>query len=95
MAKFSLGQIVATPAALRALEKSGESPLEFIARHARGDWGEFGGIEDAAMNDAAMLNGGRIFSSYKTKFGKLWVITTATDDEGNRESTCVLLPSDY
>ena len=38
--KFPMGQIVATPGALRALEESGQDPEEFIKRHAQGDWGE-------------------------------------------------------
>lgn len=38
--RFSLGRIVATPAALDALAEAGQQPLEFIQRHARGDWGD-------------------------------------------------------
>jgi hypothetical protein len=34
---FSLGQLVATPGALAALAKAGQTPLEFLARHVRGD----------------------------------------------------------
>src|SRR2546430_10584303 len=37
---FGLGQIVATPGALLALEKAGQSPGEFLARHHSGDWGD-------------------------------------------------------
>ena len=35
-----MGQIVATPGALEVLEASHQSPAEFLARHAKGDWGE-------------------------------------------------------
>jgi hypothetical protein len=35
--RFSLGEIVATPGALSVLEKSGQPPLLFLIRHARGD----------------------------------------------------------
>ncbi len=38
--KFSLGQIVATPGTLAALQQAGHTPLEFISRHVSGDWGE-------------------------------------------------------
>ena len=31
--KFPLGQVVATPAALTALESTGETPQVFLARH--------------------------------------------------------------
>jgi hypothetical protein len=37
---FSLGRIVVTPGALRAIEDSGQSPEEFLARHHSKDWGE-------------------------------------------------------
>src|ERR1039457_1141906 len=39
-ARFALGRIVATPGALGALEEAGQTPIEFLARHALGDWGE-------------------------------------------------------
>ena len=37
---FPLGQIVATPGALEALEASQQSPTEFLERHSKGNWGE-------------------------------------------------------
>ena len=37
MQLFTLGQVVATPGALAALEKTGQSPAEFLARHVQGD----------------------------------------------------------
>ena len=52
-AKFPLGQIVATPGALRALEESGQLPEEFINRHAQGDWGELC-AEDIEANERAL-----------------------------------------
>jgi hypothetical protein len=36
---FPLGQIVATPGALAALERAKQPPTCFLARHAIGDWG--------------------------------------------------------
>src|SRR5277367_3334263 len=35
---FDLGQLVATSGALAALEKSGQSPMNFLSRHLTGDW---------------------------------------------------------
>jgi hypothetical protein len=35
---FALGQVVATPGALAALEKAGQQPRGFLALHASGDW---------------------------------------------------------
>jgi hypothetical protein len=34
---FDLGQLVATPGALAALEKAGQNAMEFLSRHVRGD----------------------------------------------------------
>ena len=50
---FSLGQVVATPGALAALEKAGQTPLEFLARHVRGDWGELS-EEDCKENQFSL-----------------------------------------
>jgi len=38
---FPLGQVVATPGALRALEKAdNKRPMSFLDRHVNGDWGD-------------------------------------------------------
>jgi hypothetical protein len=88
--KFALGSLVATPAALEALATSGQSPAEFLSRHAAGDWGDVS-AGDARLNDAAVRDGERVLSAYRTAGGvKLWVIT-----EADRSSTCILLPSEY
>ena len=93
--KFELGQIVATPGALEALNAAGQGPGEFLRRHAYGDWGDLC-EEDRRLNDLAVRDGSRILSSYKTKDGaKLWIITEAQDDDGRRASSCVLLPDEY
>ena len=95
-ANFDLGQIVATPAGLEALEESGQRPLDFIARHARGDWGEELCEEDKRLNDQALVDGSRLLSAYKTRKGvKIWVITEAADDNGRRTASTILLPSEY
>ena len=49
---FDLGQLVATPGALAALEKSGETPMEFLSRHVRGDWGELPEEDKTRTNSA-------------------------------------------
>jgi len=92
--RFQLGRIVATPAALRALTDSQQEPLEFLRRHAACDWGDLG-PSDKRANFEAIEDGGRIFSAYHTRLNvKLWIITEA-ENEGRRDSTCLLLPSDY
>lgn len=90
MSKFRLGQLVATPGALRALEEAGEPPAHFLDRHLSGDWGEVCD-EDKRLNDEALVNGERLLSAYRTSKGeKLWIIT-----EADRSSTCILLPEEY
>jgi len=94
--KFSLGQVVATPGALEALNESNQSPWEFISRHASGDWGEELCDEDRELNEQALSDGSRLLSSYRTKASrKIWVITEAEDDSGQRAATTVLLPEEY
>ena len=87
---FALGQLVATPGALAAMEKSGQGCTEFLEHHVSGDWGELCG-EDRQANEEALEQGLRILSSYRLDDGeKLWVIT-----EADRSSTCCLLPGEY
>jgi hypothetical protein len=88
--RFALGQVVATPGALAALEEAGQLPQEFLHRHVRGDWGELD-PHDVQANEHAVNGEDRIFSAYSTKKGtRLWVIT-----EWDRSVTTLLLPSDY
>ncbi len=94
-AKFCLGQVVATPAALTALLQSGQSPQFFLERHLRGDWGELH-EEDWKLNDQALAEGGRLLSTYRTLRGeKIWIITEASDAEGRQNVTTLLLPMEY
>ena len=77
IASFSLGQVVATPAALAALDIANQSPAYFLERHERGDWGEFDS-RVIAGNGYGMASGFRLRSSYLTGSGeKLWIITEA------------------
>ncbi|HYW58512.1 MAG TPA: hypothetical protein VE934_16280 [Polaromonas sp.] len=94
---FSLGQIVATPDALAAMEKFGVQPLTLLQRHISGDWGELNSL-DSHQNSLALVNNERLLSSYSIDGGKLddpqgvrvWIIT-----EWDRSVTTLLLPSDY
>ena len=95
-ARLSLGQIVATPGALEAIESSGDQLAGFLERHVRGDWGELDD-EDRIANDQAVAHEGdanrqsRVLSAYKTSHGvKIWVIT-----EWDRSATTILLPDEY
>jgi hypothetical protein len=95
MPKFDFGQILSTPGALEALTESSQSPNEFLDRHRNCDWGDMC-EEDRLLNDEAIVDGSRLFSSFKTRNGvKLWVITEAKDDDGVRRATTILLPEEY
>jgi len=61
---FPLGKVVATPGALSLFEASNTSPLEYLFRHVLGDWGELD-AEDRQANEAALVHGTRIVSSYR------------------------------
>lgn len=94
--RFALGQIVATPGALEALEQSGQSPAEYLHRHARGDWGDDLCDEDKQLNNDALQDGSRLLSAYRLTIGvKLWIITEAADHHGHRAATTLLLPEEY
>jgi hypothetical protein len=93
--RFPLGQIVATPGALEALTQAKQQPIEFLQRHAHGDWGDLC-EEDGQANEYALIDGSRLLSTYRTSLGeKLWVITEAVDDSGKRAATTILLPREY
>ena len=93
--KFNLGQILATPGALEALQESGQNVQFFLARHVRGDWGEVDD-EDKLANDRSLVDGSRLLSAYRTlKNERLWIITEAADDNGHRLCSTILRPSEY
>lgn len=88
---FKLGQVVATPGALQAIEENNVDSWSLLQRHVNGDWGCVP-EEDARENQLSVENGYRILSSYplNDRGDKLWIIT-----EADRSSTCLLLPSEY
>jgi hypothetical protein len=87
---FELGRIVATPGALSALGRADQTPVEFLSRHAAGDWGELE-AQDIAENGYSLAHGFRLLSSYRTELGEtVWVIT-----EADRSATTLLLPEEY
>lgn len=87
---FELGQVVATPGALAALERLEVNAADLLRRHARGDWGQVP-PEDAVANDQSLIDGLRVLSSYPMTDGtRIWVIT-----EADRSVTTLLLPEEY
>jgi hypothetical protein len=58
---FPAGQIVSTPGALTLLEQARKSPLEFLSRHLRGDWGDLC-QDDKTENELSLKYGFRLMS---------------------------------
>jgi hypothetical protein len=87
-AKFSPGQIVATPGALEDLSQ--EDITKALRRHLSGDWGELD-EHDRRENELSLQKGFRLLSAYTSSGGtRFWIIT-----EADRSVTTVLLPSEY
>ena len=84
-----LGRILVTPGALKAITEAGKHPFDYLARHASGDWGGLCAF-DRRQNEKALHEEERVFSSYDTPAGKVWVIT-----EADRSVTTILLPEEY
>jgi hypothetical protein len=86
--KFSLGDVVITPAALEATQH--HEVLNALARHVRGDWGDVS-AEDRSENELSLREGFRLMSVYRSSRGEtFWIIT-----EADRSATTILLPQDY
>jgi hypothetical protein len=88
IAKFRLGQIVATSNALSQLVQA--EIFRGIQRHQAGDWGDVSECDHAA-NEKAFRDNTRILSVYTTDKGVKFRIIT----EADRSATTVLLPEDY
>lgn len=89
-ARFSLGRMAATPAAIEAMKQAGQNPLELFLRHQQGDWGD-ACLEDAAANEVSLAQGLRLMSVYALATGKkVWLIT-----EADRSLTTIILPCEY
>lgn len=90
VARFPLGQTVATPGALAALADANVTPATLLDRHVQGDWGEVP-PGDAQENAFSLQHGYRIISAYTLSTDvRVWLIT-----EADRSATTMLLPEEY
>lgn len=68
---------------------------EALFRHLAGDWGDLD-LEDLDSNNEALRDGSRLFSAYHLeRAGKIWIITEAANEAGERAATTILFPSEY
>jgi hypothetical protein len=91
---FPLGTLLITPGAVELLRGYAIDPLDLVARHAAGDWGNLD-RHDRAVNNRALKDGSQLMSWYQVKkegcpprLG-VWVITTA-----DRETTTITTPEE-
>jgi hypothetical protein len=89
--RFKIGQVVATPGAIQAIEEAKQCLMFFLGMHMTGAWGDLD-AHDRKMNLRAVIQGNdRIMSCYLTRNGdKLYIIT-----EHDRSSTTILLADEY
>ncbi len=87
-AKFSLGELVATPGVLAELTQTEIS--DALKRHAQGDWGIVN-EEDKLENEYSLREGLRLLSAYRGAKGTKFLVIT----EADRALTSVLLAEDY
>lgn len=67
-----------------------------MERHFCKDWGDLSD-DDKRLNDEALHDGSRILSAYilPTTETKIWIMTEAADENGERAATTALLPEEY
>lgn len=88
--RLPLGRLLATPAAIDAIQSAGLSIFVLVNRHARGDRGDLPEA-DREQNELSVVAGQRVLSCYAlTGDQKIWIIT-----EADRSVTTVLLPDEY
>lgn len=88
--KFQPANVVVTPGALDALTRANEPPESMLARHISADWGDVGQV-DWDTNNAALANGGTLYSHFKTGLGEEIMVVTVWD----RSVTTILLVDEY
>ena len=94
--RFDLGEIILTPAGLKAVcvamnMRGGRGPnwIDYMHRHASGDWGDVSDHE-RVLNDAGCQSQGRLRSIYTLRDGKvIWIVT-----DGDRQQTRQMLPEE-
>lgn len=87
--RFPFGDVVATAGADALLREHNVAPVQLLAKHLSGDWGQVS-ANDAQANEAALTDGGRLLSSYRVGDQTIWLLT-----EADRSATTFLLPSEY
>lgn len=94
-AAFDTGPMYMTPGIRVLIERGAEVEImQAISRHLSGDWGEVD-EEDKESNWNSLQDGSRLLSAYSIQGERVWIITEAEDDNGQRAATTILLPEEY
>ena len=90
-ARFDMGQIVITTGADITLAQLERHPVQLLAKHVEGDWGNLDD-HDKALNEEALNPEfpSRVFSAYNIDDERFYVIT-----EWDRSITTILRPDEY
>ena len=89
MSTFAAGTIYVTIGVRESINNETHRVIPLIRRHLNQDWGDVC-EEDKQSNNQALINGGRLLSSYTLDDETIWIIT-----EADRSATTILLPSEY
>ena len=89
MSGFAAGTIYVTVGVRELMNDEIHSVIPLFGRHLNQDWGDVC-EEDKQSNNQALINGGRLLSSYTLGDETVWIIT-----EADRSATTILLPSEY
>lgn len=92
--QIDLGQVAITYTLGEFMNVHRDELLYALEEHRWCNWGETKGADWQANFDA-LTSGARIMSEWTIAEKKIWIITEAEDENGVRQHTTVLLPSDY
>ena len=87
---FSLGHIIVTNRAQKALEQFGLQPEMYLERHGQRDWGDVDADEANANYEYFEEGRGPIVSTYRFH-PKNWNVSLTVYTDGNRRLTAVAL----
>ncbi len=73
--KFEVGEVVVTPAAAAALEASGQTLAELLARHQAGDWGDVA-EHVRTVNKRGLVEQFNLQSAFAVRHGQRLVVVT-------------------
>ena len=95
---FNLGQVVVTSGInnmMRENKEFSDEVLISLKRYCAKDWGDIC-EDDAMVNESALEYPDDLYllGSYKTSYGKIWIITERISEEPGDNGTTILFPKE-